>query len=294
MKKYSIILIVKNDPGIRDSLARLKDIVADMPSVEVLVIDASKPEELEAIKKQNDWVRWIYFTNTANKRLTIPEQRNLGIDEAKGHNIIFLDANCVPSKSWFKTIELAFNDPDVSVITGPIKSIGDRTAHDAGYEVFQDGQVIRECGAANLAVRKKALRSIQGFDTSLSYGEDVDLIWRLQQQGYRLVFKKSMVISHDWGNSSEELRRAFRYGMSRTALYKKHRYRWGEIFTHDINMLIYPGFILGLPLTLVFPYYPLLLAIPLLKNYRNDPLRKTLFHFIYGAGAIYGIYRKVV
>ena len=47
------------------------------------------------------------------------------------------------------------------------------------------------------------------------------------------------------------------YGKARVRLYRKHRSRRSQMFRNDPIMIVYPLFLLGLPLTLVFPFYPL-------------------------------------
>ena len=290
--KYSVVIVVKNDPGVRNSLRVLQAITAKRDDCEVLVIDASTPG-LRDIKKEFPWVRWTYFKNTTGKRLTIPEQRNLGTRKARGEVIIFLDANCLPAKSWLPTIAKAFTSKKCMAITGPITSVGQNKLHDKGYEVFADGQPVHECGAANLGGGRGVLEALGGFDENLSYGEDVDLSWRTQDAGQHIIFKKGMAIAHDWGEFREEFRRAVRYGMSRTALYKKHPSRVRRLFGPDINVLIYPTFLLLLPVTYWLPFYPLLILVPMARNLRNSPLRTTTLHLLYGWGAIKGIFAKV-
>lgn len=291
---YSIVIIVKNDRGIEGTLATLKPKVHARKDTEVIMIDASARTTLQDIKANNPWVRWFYYQNKENKQFTIPEQRNMGIAKAKGDIIIFLDANCLPSSAWLPTIRKAFADESLAAVTGPIKSIGGDTFHDAGYELFDDNQAMYECGAANFAVRRELLVAVNGFDTDLSYGEDVDLAWRLIDAGHQITFKKRMTISHNWGEFEEDKRRAFRYGVSRAMLYRKHPNRLSNLLGPDINVLIYPAFMLLLPLTIWIHWYPLLLAIPLLKNIGNEPVKKTLLHFMYGAGVLKGMFKAGV
>jgi cellulose synthase/poly-beta-1,6-N-acetylglucosamine synthase-like glycosyltransferase len=291
--RFSVVLIVKNDPGIQASLAALQPMVARRTDTEVIVIDASAPTTLADIKDTYAWVNWQYFVNNTGKRITIPEQRNLGIELAQGEVIIFLDANCVPVPAWLDVMAASFDADGLDAVTGPIKSVGGDTTHDAGYERFSEDMPVDECGAANFAVRRSILEEINGFDTNLAYGEDVDLAWRIIDAGYIITFKKQAVIAHDWGQFREELHRAFRYGTSRVTLYKKHTHRWRNLLGLDINVLIYPGFLLLLPLTIWFPWYPLLLLVPLAKNWNNEPFKKTFLHFVYGAGAVKGLFKDV-
>jgi len=48
----------------------------------------------------------------------------------------------------------------------------------------------------------------------------------------------------------------------------------------------YPAFLLGLPLTLVFPLYPALLLIPAWRNRSNGAVRVLADHLMYGAGIL--------
>lgn len=291
--KFSIIIIVKNDRGIATTLNALQPLVAKHKNVETIVVDASHPATLYDIQIDFPWVTWLQFVNNTGKRITIPEQRNMGIKHATGDVIAFLDSDCKPGKTWFKTLEKAFTTEKLDAVTGPITSIGEPTAHDTGYAAWQDGQVIAECGAANLAIRTKVLRKLGGFDNNMTYGEDVDLTWRLREAGYQLICKKAMSIGFYWGETKLERKRAFRYGSSRAMLYKKHPSNWRNLFGQDINVLIYPIFIIGLPITILFPYYPLLIIVPLLRNVGSRPLQTTGLHLLYACGVIKGIFKNV-
>jgi len=290
---FSIIIVVRNDRGILSSLKALDKYVAKKSDCEVIVVDASTNGALDDIAKQFSWVHWMPFVNTTGKRFTIPEQRNLGTKKARGEVIIFLDANCVPEKGWFETFETAFLKENHDAVTGPIRSVGENKVHDAGYEIFADDQEMTECGAANLGIRKSVLQELHGFDEEMSYGEDVDLTWRVCDAGYKILFKKNAEIAHDWGKFREELRRALRYGTARTALYKKHPKQLRRIIGPDINVLVYPSFIILLPVTIWFPYYPLLILIPLLKNFGSHAFSRTTLHLVYAAGIIRGIFKTV-
>jgi glycosyltransferase involved in cell wall biosynthesis len=91
----SIIIIVKDDRGIEDTLNSLKKIKKP-EKTEVIVVDASKKETLLDIRKKFPNVKWIYFQSKMDNKITISEQRNIGIKKARGDIITFIDANCTP------------------------------------------------------------------------------------------------------------------------------------------------------------------------------------------------------
>ena len=54
----------------------------------------------------------------------------------------------------------------------------------------------------------------------------------------------------------------------------------------DPVAVVYPLFLLGLPLTLVFPLYPLLLVIPAWRNRASGGFQALVEHLWYGAGVL--------
>jgi hypothetical protein len=76
------------------------------------------------------------------------------------------------------------------------------------------------------------------------------------------------------------------YGKARVRLYRKHRSRRRQMFRNDPIMIVYPLFLLGLPLTLVFPFYPLLLLIPAWRNRSQGVVRVLVDHLWFGAGVL--------
>ena len=51
-------------------------------------------------------------------------------------------------------------------------------------------------------------------------------------------------------------------------------------------VVVYPAFLLGLPLTLVFPCYPALLLIPAWRNRADGAVRVLVDHLCYGVGIL--------
>jgi hypothetical protein len=57
-------------------------------------------------------------------------------------------------------------------------------------------------------------------------------------------------------------------------------------------VLVYPAFLLGLPLTARFPLYPALLVVPAIRNRRQGALRVLSDHLAYGAGVLIQVARR--
>jgi mycofactocin system glycosyltransferase len=51
--------------------------------------------------------------------------------------------------------------------------------------------------AAAIVCRVDAVRSIGGFDPTLRFGEDVDLVWRLRRAGWRCRYEPASEVSHE-------------------------------------------------------------------------------------------------
>jgi GT2 family glycosyltransferase len=139
----------------------------------------------------------------------------------------------------------------------------------------------------NLAFRREAFDAVNGFDESFGAGEDIDFTWRLNDVGYRLRWVPDAVVEHEWGDTHRQMRRSFSYGAAWARLLRKHPRRFGGVLRDYPVAVIYPVFILGLPLTVKYRSYPLLLLVPLWRARREEaPLLVLLDHLVQGAGVL--------
>jgi hypothetical protein len=90
---------------------------------------------------------------------------------------------------------------------------------------------------AALVIRRSALDSLGAgrppFDPALRYGEDVDLIWRLHEAGWRIRYEPSVEVAHDGPVSwAGLLERRFRYGTSAAPLARRHPANMAPLVLH--------------------------------------------------------------
>lgn len=282
MTQVSIVIISKNENSLADtlvSLARMESVV----SHDVVVVDAST-DGMAALRADHPEVDWRSYQGQpgSTKSVTIPEQRNAGVAAATGDIVVFIDAGCVPRPGWLETLTAPLLDGTELVTVGSFCSTN-RSPYDS--IVFTDGYV-SEAPTLNMAFVKSAFDKVGGFDESFSYCSDTDFCWRLVKAGVKIRMIADAGIVVDWGGGRRQSRRARLYGAGRARLYLKHTDRLTSMLRHDPVLVVYPAFLLGLPLTLLFPFYPLLLLVPLWRSRRTQPVRTLMDHLWYGAGAI--------
>jgi GT2 family glycosyltransferase len=284
----SVVIISKDEPALDGTLTALRDQASGLAEpCEILVVDASDGR-LDNIRRAHEpAVRWIQFERPAGAGVTIPHQRNAGVRAAEGDIIVFTDSGCHPGSEWLARLTAPLRAGEY-VTAGPTFA----TAEDfdpysgAGARHVPADGYLKECPTINMAFRREAFGAVGGFDEKFAYGSDIDFSWRLRDAGYRIRAVPDAVIRHDWGTWQRQLRRAYAYGKARARLYRKHRSRRRRVLRDDPMVVVYPAFLLGLPLTLVFPLYPALLLIPAWRNRSLGIVKVLADHLAYGAGVL--------
>ena len=286
VKMISVVIIVKNDTGIDKTLSAIQTQSVSVP-LEVVVVDASSPQVLDYIRRKYPTVIWDAF-DQKGKRFTIPEQRNRGLELAKGDLVVFIDASCVPVDNWLSSLRNTIESGEY-VVCGPCRPSNPKNL--VHYiEEHSAKAYVSECTTINVAVRRVIIDRVGQFDTNLTYGEDVDYFWRVKDAGYKLCYDPNAGVTHDYGDMEEQRRRAFRYGKSRIILYKKHWHsRWAQLLRHEPHVWMYPLFLVTIPLAIWSPLYLCVLAIPIIKN---RSIGVVLHHFIYATGVIAGVFSR--
>ena len=212
-----IVVAYDSGPALLPCVA---SIWADQPDWEVIVVNnGAGGEEIDAV--------------AAAGRVTIvkPQQNlgfaggcNLGAKLASAETLVFLNPDTVIAPGSLRRLVEPLADPEIGIVTGRLRlldqpellhaagtvihvsglgwSDGYGTSSDAP-EVLADApalltDVTAPCGAA-MALRADVFNELGGFhDEFFLYQEDVQLGWRAQMSGRRVVYSSAADVYHDY------------------------------------------------------------------------------------------------
>jgi cellulose synthase/poly-beta-1,6-N-acetylglucosamine synthase-like glycosyltransferase len=282
----SVVIISKDEPDLDETLTDLTVQLARLgiPG-EIIVVDASS-RRLEYIKDRHaGYVTWFDFDQPKEIRVSIPHQRNFGVRAAAGEIIVFTDAGARPHPDWLEQLVAPLQE-DEKVVAGVVTDLRGKGRYEKTSEELSRIKYVEQAPTINFAFKREVFNRVGEFDESFSYGSDTDFCWRLVDAGYRIRRVGNAVVQSDWGTARRQRRRSYLYGKARAQLYKKHAERRKHILRTDPIVVAYPLFLLGLPLTLIFPAYPLLLLLPAWRNRHRGAIQALDDHLWLGAGVL--------
>jgi GT2 family glycosyltransferase len=163
--------------------------------------------------------------------------RNAGIERVTTPFIAFVDSDVVLGADALQLLSGHLGaDPLLAAVAPRVRSIRDgpgridrylheRSPLDMGAlpACVKPGSRVGYVPSTVLLVRSDALARVGGFDAGLRYGEDVDLVWRLLDAGWRARYDPAVVVGHDEPRTvTHALGRRFVYGTSAAALATRH------------------------------------------------------------------------
>jgi len=282
----SVVIISKDELSVSGTLTDVAgQLASSTEDGEIVVVDASNGRLDHIRRSHEDTVRWVDFQPPDGVRVSIPHQRNTGIREAKGDIIVFTDAGCRPGPGWLERLVTPLQGGE-NVTAGVSAEMSGQILYELPPEQGGENTYLREAPTLNLAFRREVFDAVGGFDESFAYGSDVDFTWRVNDMGYRIRCVPDAIIQHDYGTPQRQRRRSYAYGKARARLYLKHKARRKHVLRDDPIAVVYPLFLLGLPVTLIFPPYLLLLLIPAWRNRSLGMARVIVDHLWFGAGVL--------
>lgn len=288
--RISLIIVSKDEPALGDTLeavAGLREGSLD----QVIVVDASSGR-LDRIRAQHPWVEWFDYPPQPGRRLTIPHQRNVGVRAAIGDIVVFTDCGCLPRSQWLERLVAPILEEGEEVTCGPAVARGPNVYSGDRWWGATTARYVAAGATINMAFTRAAYEAVGGFDERFGAGEDLDFSWRLVDRGYRLRWVPDAVVEHEWGGIRRQLRRALAYGAGWARLYRKHPGRLRTAPSEHPVALVYPLFLLGLPLTLRYRAYPLLLLVPLWRGRKEQrPFLVVADHVLQGVGFLTEVVR---
>ncbi|MDQ2700340.1 MAG: mycofactocin biosynthesis glycosyltransferase MftF [Actinomycetota bacterium] len=156
--------------------------------------------------------------------------------------IAFLDADCLaPSSDWIERLAGHLNLPGVVLVAPRIVGAGptecgrstdliaeyerDSCPLDMGVRpsVAGRGKSVPFVPSAAMLIDRAALVEAGGFAEELRYGEDVDLVWRLSENGMLCRYEPAVIVKHrSRSGIAAFARQRFHYGASAVALDRRH------------------------------------------------------------------------
>jgi GT2 family glycosyltransferase len=170
----------------------------DYPKYEVLGIDDGSTDATAQIACKFP-VRLL-----SGDRLGLSGARNMGLEQAQGEFVAYIDADAQADPDWLTYLALALEVPGTA-------GAGARTpspqttrrwpsawrAPGGPIHVLLDDERAEHVPGCNMAFWRERLLEIGGFDPIyMAAGDDVDVCWKLLDRGYNIRFHPSALVWH--------------------------------------------------------------------------------------------------
>lgn len=204
----------------------------DYPDYEVLVVDDGSTDDSRAMAERRG------HTLLATDRRGLSAARNVGLAAATGDIVAYIDDDASPDQHWLKHLVRTFASGDYAAVGGPnVPPPGGTFTADCvaaspggpNHVLISDHEAEHVPGC-NMAFRRRQLVEIGGFDETFRIaGDDVDVCWRIQEQGWRIGFSPGAVVLHHRRDSVRAyLRQQYEYGKAEGLLERK----WPDRYNH--------------------------------------------------------------
>jgi len=164
---------------------------------EIIVVNDGSTDGTEEILKEYERKAPCKFKWFTQKNKGPASGRNLGIKNATGEIVCFVDDDCIADKNWIKNLIMEFVDERVGGVGGEIVAYKPRNIVEKYYTGFDQKARAKEyLLTGNAAYRKDILKLVGGFDENLRGLEDVDLGIRIRAKGYLLKYAPNAIVYH--------------------------------------------------------------------------------------------------
>ena len=230
--KVSVVVASYNGGRtLRDCLLSLREI--NYPDYEVIVVDDGSTDGTPHILEAFPEVRVVHQENQG-----LSAARNAGIEAAGGEMVAFTDSDCYVDPDWLHHLIVTMERGGFAGAGGPnltppetswvARAIALAPGH-ATHVLLNDREAEHVPGC-NMAFRRDRLLEIGGFlPIFRKAGDDVDVIWRLQNEGHRIAYAPSAFVWHHRRSTFKAyLKQQAGYGEAEALLLSEHPERFNE------------------------------------------------------------------
>lgn len=189
----SIVIPALNESEfISACLESINNIDYPKDSYEVIVADNGSTDDTQLIARNYGATVCVY------PDVRIGKLRNLGVQNAKGDVIAFVDADCIVPNNWIKDALSTLCDDGVGVVGGKCHCRLDANWIEKAWalnkgELFCD---VSSLATGSFILTKKVFSTLGGFNEELIAGEDTEISQRVLDMGLNLKLNSKCDVIH--------------------------------------------------------------------------------------------------
>lgn len=221
----SVIMPVYNAAAtLGQQLNALKAQVFD-GSWEIVAVDnRSTDDSVTVIRQYQEQMPHLRLVQ-AEEQQTAAYARNVGARAAKGDVFLFCDADDVVAPGWLAALAQALEQHDFVASTMEVEALNEGKARRSNYgnwAMRKNLLFLPFAAGALMALSREAFERVGGFNEETTIGEDVEISWRLQLQGYPLHPVQDAVIHYRYRETLQAIwKQSVCYGEAHAYLYKQ-------------------------------------------------------------------------
>lgn len=297
-----------------DKLEFLKNCIRSLKNqkfrnFEIIVVSKKFPKQLEG-QFEGEHIRFV-----EEKGSTLGAARNLGVMNAKGNLVSFIDDDAEASVDWLDKISMTFSSfPSLICLGGPHFTLQDKSGKNPlnyfeglffegnSQITYFDKSAVGKIAGCNVTYKRSVFQDIGYLNEKLKTCEDWDFNRRLVEKGYSLRFDPAIWVLH----RRQGVKHAFQ-GSSKSAPFflswktlKLARYESMIAYFYVTNLL----FLVLLITLFISPLFFVLLFFSLLGGYvvfnavRTHTYNRKVLYFslviLFTAARILGFYFGLV
>jgi hypothetical protein len=250
----------------------------------IIVDNNSNPENVEKLKKNIDKISGLKIKTIFNKEnLGFCEGNNVGVRASKGEYVVFLSEDTIVDKGWIEHLVEPFNlGEDIGGTSSKVIFYKNRTVQYAGGRLTFYGKIVSEGvgekdrkefniqkrvlwgQGCSIMFRRKVLDKLGEYfcPQFFIYSDDVDLCWRVNGLGYKMIYEPKSWLLHK-GSVAVERNADPKFFIRKDQLYRNLRNKY---LTFWRNLSV-PKLILIMPF--VFGYDIVKSGYLIAKGYTN-------------------------
>lgn len=263
---------------------------------EIIYVDSQSTDDSLNVAAQFNLVKCFLITGKCNAAIA----RNIGVKEAQGQNLIFLDGDMEINPDFLNLILDNSGSLKHDFVSGNFMNYyydndGNFLRKDFYRKIYCEKDTIQYTTGGLFAIKREHWESVGGMRNKYKKGQDLDLGYRLAKKGIPLLRKKELMANHHTIDYKDEMRlwRSIFDGSQvypRVILYREHlfnKYVLKRMLTSDPTLILFIASIVlsvvlkcGVPMLLYIGLTALGVAYAMRKIGFKSYLNRLINHMV--------------